>query len=258
MANRTQFGRGASGGGIPQGMTMILLIVFCVSFVLSWIPQIGEPMRVWLGLTPSVFLPWTLFTYPFVGDGRGDGLLFFLIGMMWWYWVGQGLESVTGKIGLLLNFIVFALLTGLAVLAAKAMGLASTSLIGPFLPISAMTVIFCARSPEQEIRFWGIIPLKLKWLALVTLLMVIFGFGTGNPLFGLVVGLPLVLAWFYGGGKLPIRLAHSNMTKVKSKRRENKEFDIYISKVKSKEKDREERERLRKLFESSVEDDDRR
>lgn len=212
-------------------------------------------MRALLALNTQQLLPWTVLTFPFVNDGNGQGLLFFAIGMMWWYWVGQGLESLTGRWGLLLWFLAFSFVTGLLAFLGTLFGLGATVLIGPFLTISCMTVIFCGRAPEQEIRFWGIIPLKLKWLALITGLMVIFGYGTGTPLFGLLLALPLVLAWFLGLGKLPISLATANVEKRKSKKVENREFDVYMSKVKAKEQEREEKERLRKLFENSMRDE---
>lgn len=240
---------------LPGQMTTALLIVFSAGFLLSWIPSVGEVLRYWLAFDPARVLPWTPITYPFVTDGNGGGILFFILGMLWWYWVGSGLERTTGPWGLLLNFLAASFLEALMCLFASMLGMRA-GLMGQFLPVSFMTVAFCARDPESQIQFWGIIPVKYKILALITGLIVVFGFGTGQPILGLMVGAPLVLAWFYGAGKLPVTLAGSSVDRNIDKRRENKEFDEFMTKVKSKEKEREERDRLRKLFEDSMSKDD--
>lgn len=124
------------------------------------------------------------------------------------------------------------------------------------LPITFLVVCVCGNQPNTEICFWGI-SVKFKWIALVKAAIVVFIYGSGMPLYGLMISLPLIGAWFYGANKIPgLTFGKSPIETSKQKKKENREFDEYMGKVRVKEKDRAEQERLRKLFEGSIGDDD--
>ncbi len=243
--------------GAPQWtMTLILLVIFVGCLLVGWVPDLGARMMEWLAFDPRRPLPWTFLTYPLASEGLGGGFLFIVFLLLWWYWVGHGLEATTGRWGLLANFGVFTLLGSLVVWVAVLLGLQNPPmdiLWGPYLGVEALSVAFFASAPESSICYWGI-TVRFKWLALFVAVLFILTMGLGNPLFGVVAALPLLLAWFYGQGKLPVRLGEVPFARQKQKKRQGEEFQQFMSKVKSKEKEREERERLRKLFEDSLED----
>lgn len=251
MSNQPQFGMPLPG---KSSMTVMMIVVFVAAFILGWLPSIGETLRLWLAFVPGKVWPWTFFSYPLASVGDGGGFLFFLIGMLWFFWVGNAFEAAAGKVGLLLNFLAFGFLFALVDWLAFVADLGGAPLLGPFLPVAGLTVAWCGMAPNMTIRIWGIIPVTGTWLAVITAAFVILGYGQGLPLFGVILALPLLLAWFYGQGRLPVRIGQDVVGKQAEKKKDTREFDEFMSKVKNKEKDREERERLRKLFEDSLDD----
>jgi len=111
---------------------------------------------------------------------------------------------------------------------------------------------------------YGIIPLSGKWLGWVTVATTILLAGFGNPLLGVVCALHLPVAFAFASNRIPAftynRGASTSFAKAKMGDRANlkkseKMDPKYYDEVKKREKEREERERLRKLFESSIQDD---
>lgn len=235
-------------------MTITLLIVSAVAYVLCWLPGSREFIFNYFPVQSYSLLPWSVFTYAFAYPGAGASIFFFLINLLWLFWIGSAVEAITGKTGLLIHYSVAIIMHGaLGFIAAAA--LPPFALSGPFLAISWLTVLYAARAPEAQIMFWGLIPIKLKWLAVFIAVIDIMMSGSPNPIHGLIVTSPLLLAWFYGRDMLPIRVGQSSGRK--RKRKETKDFDRFYSKVRDKSKEREERERLKKLFEDSLDDDNK-
>ena len=83
-----------------------------------------------------------------------------------------------------------------------------------------------------------------------------FTFGHGMPLVGVMAVVSCGAAFVHGSGfrfstkKKPVVSGRGNRAQSQ------KEFEGFIDKVRTREKERDERERLRRLFESSVEDGD--
>ncbi|MCB0825628.1 MAG: hypothetical protein KDC26_05525 [Armatimonadetes bacterium] len=262
MANRPNFQFGSTRP-LGRSVTMILLICFIAGFVLSWIPSIGEFLRTWFGVvldseTSGNF--WSLFTYPFVEDGSGGALFFTIIGWMWWYGIGNELERIGGSRNLVVHFVAFTLIVGLFHMIAFFTKITPfVVLLGPFLVVSILAVMWAALAPLESMCLMGLVTFQRRWYALIITAIVFFGYGTGNPVMGLIAALPCGIAWIYGRGFLPISYTGKSMIDKKIERdiarRKNEEFDQFIGKVREKEKDREEKERLRKLFEGSLEDD---
>jgi len=238
----------------PPTTTQVIVVVSSVCFLLSWMffssPVWGEYLT-FTGLNARV---WTMVTYPFVFGGNFIGLLF---SMFWLWFMGAAVEARMGRGGFLGLYLgsaaVFALLAGLF---ASSTG-RETALTGPYLPLAAVTVVWGALNPEEIIRIYCVIPIKGKWLAAITAGMVLFGYGLGMPLYGLVMVLPLAFLWLYAKNSIPgLAFATNPFMSRKVKQRENRQFNAFIDDVRTREKDREERERLRRLFESSLEDPD--
>lgn len=237
----------------PPTTTQAIVVVSSVCFLLSWL-FVGSPALdyfVFTGLNARV---WTLVTYPFVFGGSFLGLLF---SMLWLWFMGAAVEARMGRGGFLGLYLgsaaVFALLAGLFTSATGR----GNALEGPYLPIAAVTVVWGALNPEEIIRIYCVIPIKGKWLAAITAGMVLFGYGLGVPLLGVLMVLPLAFLWLYAKNSIPgLAFAANPFLARKLKQRENKQFHSFIDDVRGREKDREERERLRKLFESSLDDPD--
>lgn len=234
-------------------VTMGLIIACLVGFLLCWIPESGAFLIPQLSLQVDNFRLWQPITYPLVNAY----FLMVLFEMLWLYWFGTIIENRFGGRPVITTFLAGTLLHAVAffvaVLATKipAPALATTD-----LPITFLVIAVCANQPETEICFWGI-NVKFKWIAIVKAAIVVFTYGSGFPLYGLILALPLIGAWFYGANKIPgLTFGKSPIVAAKQKKKENREFDEFMGKVRSKEKDRAEQERLRKLFEGSIADDD--
>jgi len=237
--------------------TFGLIIACTVGFVLCWIPQLAATLIPNFGLSLDSFKIWQPITYPFIHFGNGGYFFSFIFDMLWLYWFGNILERSFGSRPLLTTFFAAALLhAAFLFIAGPVAGVQSAALLTAELPIAFIVITVCGNQPKTEICFWGI-PVKFAWIAIIKAAWVIFSMGTGNPVFGLILGIPLLGAWFYGANKIPgLTFGKSPIETSKQKKKENREFDEFMGKVRSKEKDRAEQERLRKLFEGSIADDD--
>lgn len=208
--------------------------------------------------------PWAILTYPWaeMPFTTGFGLLGFIFLVMWTFWVGGTLERDLGPTKYVGFWLAMILLPGLFV------GLLGPLLGKPFvvagmwLPIAGMTIAWCTRNPTQQIMLYGIVPLSGKWLGWITLGTTIILSGFGNPLLGVFSAFHLPIAWAFAANKLPFTYSRGASTFGKRKvddnqflRKTEKMGASYYDDVKKREKEREERERLRKLFESSLNDD---
>lgn len=248
MSSRFRFSGSSSTS--PRG-TLGLLIALGLCAIFMWIPQIAETWLALFALNMPSARFWGFLTYPLVVPIEP----FFLIFQGLWLWsFGSMIESRLGTAGLLREFIIGTIVCGvcLALVAVPLEG--SLLLTSPWLPIAFITVMACAWSPNQQILFW-MFPLQLKWLALITGIFAVWIYGMGAPLVGLGAAVPLALGWFYGSGKLgPLSPGVNPFAKRQEKKRENRAFDEFYSKVREREQERAERERLRKLFEDSIDE----
>jgi signal transduction histidine kinase len=259
---RPQYGNFFSQPSRQGRATIGLLIAIGVGILLSFFLS-GDPNRLpaLLGFIPSEAFskPWTFLTYPFVFGGFG--FIFFLaIFLFFFYQVGTQVEAEIGEKGMLLAFFGFTLIGSLSILAGSFVVPGGTVLVGPYLPIASIALIWGSRNRNQDIMFFGLIRMKAFWLAIILSVSVLFSFGTGAPLLGFFALIPLGLAWMYGDNKLPIPYGRfdprAKKLEKQARQREEKRSQEYLDKAKDKQKEREERERLRKLFESSLDDDD--
>lgn len=105
---------------------------------------------------------WRLVTHVLIptSEPRGFGLLFMLfwVGFLWT--VGTSLENEWGRFKT--NFYVLALVLGTTV-AALLTGMPTSSMIVTSMLVLAFATLF----PEYEIMLYGIVPLRMKWLALL-------------------------------------------------------------------------------------------
>jgi len=198
--------------------------------------------------------PWTLLTYPWaplIETGRGLVGSIFL--MIWLYWIGRSVErdlSPSKMAG-------FWFAVTLAGALGNWVGMSATRvfapLLGPEIPIAALTILWCTRNPSHTIRVYMVIPVTGKWIAWITVACVLVGYGYEVPLMGIVDCIPLFLAYLYAANRLP-RLAYGSggvyqATQKEATTRGQVMYDqSYFDEVKRREKEREERERLKKLL----------
>ena len=200
--------------------------------------------------------PWRLLTYAWAHSPLGDGLgiLFFAFLCFWVYSIAPSIEDGMGSVRFAILWFVATLLGGLAF----ALGTVATGVgvheMGPWLPISALTVIWAARNQSAQLRLYGLIPMSGRLLAVITVVMDIFMLGSQSPVIGVVATLPLGLWWLFGNNQIPFAsFSGESISKRLTDRPVMRGTQVYDQKyyddVKDREIEREEKERLRRLFE---------
>lgn len=238
--------------------TLGLVVALAIGFLVGWLLADGRWYRL-AGFDTQAPSPLGFVAYPLASGFYGLGLLCFLFALYWLWMIGTTLErDLSSKTWLIVwgvATIVGASIVWLAALITKT----PFNLLGPYWPIAAVTMIWCARQPESQILMMGLIPLKAKILAILTVVFLVIGFGAGAPLFGLLSALPLGLFWLYGSGRLPgLAFGRSPASDHRLKVQKTKEFHSFIDDVRKREEERAEREKLRELFERSARSEEKR
>lgn len=246
-------------------VTVLIIASMIVASVILWTTSLKGIERLALGATWQQ-QPWTLLTYPWAYSPffNGLALVCFVFLCMWIFMTGGQIERDLGPIKYSVLWLVMILLPALFIVTLGPFTPGAYGAMGMWLPEAAIAVIWCIRNPSQTIMLYGVIPLQAKWLAWVTAGITVAFAGAGNPLFGFVAGLHLIVAWAFATNLLPFwrysygassfgRKVRVNPENLKKSERMDKG---YYEDVKKREKEREERERLRKLFESSIDDGD--
>lgn len=230
-------------------------------FLVSWATQDSAGFF-WLAFSTQKFAsqPWTVLTYPFAMISAGA--LSILFSSLWLWSFGRYVENDMRSGPFLITFFAFTLLGGGA---AALAGLASSgaALYGCILPSSAITMIWGARNPAQVICFWGVsIPAKPFCLLSAVIAVLIIG-SSNSPVVGLACGVPIALAWAWASDMLPYRYRRGTTVQdgmrrsAKEAKREREKFNEYIDDVRTREQKRDEQERLRRMFEDSISDDNK-
>lgn len=143
------------------------------------------------GLTP-LFRPWTLFTYVFVNGVSPMGILFFIFNMLFFWTLGSIFQQTIGeerlKRFLWIGIPTIALLMSLWG-AIQGGTIATNSSLIIFIIFAVATLL-----PDYPIQFW-FFPLKMKWLAVILLLLTLSNYLL-SPM-GIACILAAALAWGY-------------------------------------------------------------
>lgn len=126
---------------------------------------------------------WRLFTYVFIPGTLN--LLWAILGTLFLMWLGRGLEAAWGSFRLTLYFV-----GGMLAVAVGSMIFGYTA-TGMFL-FQSLLLAFAMIYPNEEILFFFIIPVKIKWIAWLDVAMTVL----------LVMGAPSTI-W-------PVLFAHFN------------------------------------------------
>ena len=233
-------------------VTFFVLASLIASFLLSWLGLQAFFMSLALR-SGSGFNPITIFTYPWASSGNGSGLIFLLLGWLFFWQVGQQVERDLGVQKFAAVFAGLILMGGLAVWAGSFVSPVGTILFGSFVPVAALAVIWATRHAEQQVQFF-MFPIQAKWIGWLSAAMVLFSLG---PIIGAFAVLPCVFGYFFAANKIP-GLAYVGRVAGKSRKekvQESKKFNAFMDSVKKKEQEREEKEKLRQLFERSLIED---
>ena len=202
----------------------------------------GEPMEVWRWLT-----------WPIATGAMGPlGILF---GCLWLWSMGGVVERELGsmKFGLFVLSVTL-LSAAMAVLGGAIVGIAPL-LAGLWVMLVAVTIAWGTRYPTMPVTFMFVLPLQGKWLAWISVALLVFAMDYRLAPF---LAVPLALAYLFAADKLPIRYSARPVATGPTKRQIERE-GRYFDDVKRRETEREEKERLRRLFERSlIEDPDER
>lgn len=246
-------GAGFSKPGLGPG-AWTLIGLTAVPFLLAWFGARG--ILVPLALVPEAFLaqPWTALTYPLSSTGNGREILFVFITCWWLSMVAGALEARLKTAGLLAASGMLLLVSAGAFVLSGFL-VPTSALAGTSLLIGALTVLWGVQNKDHQVLLMFVIPIKAIWLAAVTAVIVLFGYGTTHPVAGLFALIPLAVAYVWGSGlvKLP---KPDGIKEAKAKKKQSADFDNFMDDVRRREKEREEKEQLRRLFERSLRDDD--
>jgi membrane associated rhomboid family serine protease len=162
--------------GYPLTMALIaanFLVLLLASFRLP----VGEYLALQLPL--GLLRPWTLLTYPLVTLGV-LGMLFHAI---WLYFVGGFLERAWGTRFFATYYAAMTVISALG-LTLGAFLLRVPVRADAWLPIAALTIAFCLINPHEIIRFWFILPIPARWIAIIEVVIIFFSYAGYHPLMG--------------------------------------------------------------------------
>lgn len=211
--------------------------------------------------------PWTLITYPFALEtlaGGGFGIIWLLFLALWLYQVGGQIEGELGTKKYVGLWLILTVLPALVLLPTAFMNpdklfARPVFLAGSLLPVGGITVVWATRYPTAPVSMFGVIPLQAKWIGYFMVAAVILSYGgNGNFFVGLLAAAALLFPFFFARNQVPGFPYSTTYSKAKPSKEQIKKEKEYFDDVKRREKEREERERLRKLFESSLDEDDKR
>jgi membrane associated rhomboid family serine protease len=182
----------------------LLIVANVVTFLAMELFRIGLVPQL-LAFSPgrAIAMPWTLFTYPLLGVGGVVSLLF----AGWWLWfAGGSLERAWGSRTFGLYFFLMSAVTALGLYIGGLLTGVPVGAEGLWLPIAGVTVAFGMMNPEQQILFFFVIPLKLKYLALIDAAIVLVQYGSMNPLLGVFALAGCGVSYWYVRGGISIQL----------------------------------------------------
>ncbi|MBI2843771.1 MAG: rhomboid family intramembrane serine protease [Armatimonadetes bacterium] len=142
-----------------------------------------------------VLMPWTLITYPLIA------LTFSPINLLfqgYWLWVtGGSLERSWGSRTFAIFFFAMSAISAIGLFIGGMLGHTNSSAAGLWLPLAGLTVAFAMLNPEQQILFFFIIPMKLKYLALLDVAIVLVSYGRVSLALGIFALAGCAFSYWY-------------------------------------------------------------
>lgn len=247
------FGEASRRNAAP--VTTAILVLMIAALVLYWVRLTAVLAPLGFISSPQLTLarPWTFFTYWLVPDPGPYGLLSMLFGCLWLWSIGGTVERELGSLRFAIIWLVFAGLPAAFVLLGAAMLHVLVPIYSPWIPLSMITVMWGTRNPDVMVTFLFVLPLTGKWMAWLSVAFVLFGTPYEVAPFAAI---PAILAYYFAANKLPfVAYARGDSAYSGASKKWERYDKSYYEEVQRREKDREERDRLRKLFEGSMQDD---
>ena len=241
----------AKQSGAPATTGLVALVA--VSFLLSWMVRGPFPQVLVFFPDQAPQHPWTLLTYPFAIDA--GGFVNAAFSCLWLWSIGGSVERDLGSQRYVGFWLAASLLGSLAIWLGAMLARGNFAAFGGLIPISALTVVWGTRNASATVSLMFVLPVTGRWLAWISAAVVLFGVGAGNPMMGVLACIPLAAAYLFATDKIPGLSFRGGAPKRKGTDRQPRQDSQYYDEVRRREKTREERERLRKLFESSVSED---
>ena len=171
---------------IGQGLVYILMYVF---------PSLGTALYSGITLSRSALLRgqiWRLITFVFVPPASSP--IFALFALYFYYMIGTNLERRWGKVK-------FNLYYGVGMVCAWLACLLTGYATNTYLNLS-LFFAFAAMFPNEEVYLFGILPIKMKYLALVDVLIYAQQFIAGGASTRVTIVLCLLNVILFLGGDL--------------------------------------------------------
>ncbi len=232
-------------------VSLALCVLLAVGAVLSF-SKVGADLAFVTGMADS--RPWTALTY-FMISAPIAALL-----NGWSIWsFGRQMESDIGS-GKFAAFVVTSILLAALGIQMGSLFLGKQAFMSGAWPLAAaMILAWSVRFPRTIVSLMFVAQVEGKWLGI---LAVGFTLISATPYaiapFAL---LALAFAWAFAANKIPFFPYGRPLAEIKKQRTFGRGIqgprEGYFDDVKRREKEREEKERLRKMFEGSIKDDDR-
>jgi membrane associated rhomboid family serine protease len=168
---------------INLGIWILVRLIF-IGFMFSG--SDGSQILEWLALPASFDLfisrPWTLITYMFLHFE----FLHILFNVLWLYWFGKIFLEYQNQRRLLSLYLLGGLAGGLAFMLAYNLvpvfkgSVLFTQLLGASASVIAIVIAISVYVPNHEIHLMFIGPVKIKWIAVVSVLLYIIGLSGSN------------------------------------------------------------------------------
>ncbi|MCE5199305.1 MAG: rhomboid family intramembrane serine protease [Armatimonadota bacterium] len=208
-----------------------------------------------LGFNTPTFLqtPWTMLTYPLVWPSVNPLAVFFA--GYWLWFAGGSLERSWGTKRFAGYFFTMSAISALGLFAGSILTHVPISTFGLWLPLAGVTISYAMLNPEQQILFFFVIPIKLKYLALIDAIILFVSYVTISPLLGVFALIGAAFAYWYvmpRGYRAPRSEDRGQVVHVYRRKRSLGGLNP-LNWI----RERRERDKLRKLFkDSGFKDDD--
>jgi hypothetical protein len=256
---RITWNAGRSSRGDRPVATIGLVTALALCLVGAWAFSGAEYNPFWeeLRYDPDLSKFWTLFTYPF--SFILDRVFWFALALWVLFQFQRDLERRIGSGGVLAFFFAVTFLGGLGFFVGTQLFPHPQAFLSLNLPLDVIVFTWCLVNPGSQIMLFAVIPIPTRVLMWLCVAALIIEHGWMSPLVGFFAALPLPLAWLYATDRIPfLRFgAVPDLTPKREAKKQAKEFGHFMDDVKRRERERAEKERLRKLFEDSLTDEDK-
>lgn len=201
--------------------------------------------------------PWTVLTHAIIGSYANVISVLFA---GYWLWIAGGsLERSWGTRTYGVYFFIMSAISAAGLFVGSYVSGVPSGTGGLWLPLAGATVAFAMLNPEQQILFFFLIPMKLKYLAIIDAVIVLVAYGRESPVLGIfaLAGCAYSL-WFVRSARYYAYGGSRTQDRGRVIRTHRRRSIFHALNPMAWIRTARERRRLRKLFERSEDDRDQR